>query len=314
MKLIHYKEGQYNAQPDPFILKADDGKFYIYASGFEGVRGFVSDTLTGEYKDLGYVYQVDGKIEYWAPSVIYTEGKYYMYVSFIDAKLDGGDPHREAIHVASSDTPAGPFGDTKFLIDCFAIDTHVVENEEGLFMFYSVNDTEAERVGTYIVVDKMKSPTEMEGKPVAAVRPTIDEEIFMRDRFKPGQHWHTIEGAFYFREGDSHFVMYSGNCYESEYYFLGYASAVSKERDLTKIKFEKKPSADVYAPLIAKNDFEAGTGHNSVIKVDGEYYCIYHGRDIPPDPRIVGDNRTARICKLLVNGDRLSAVRYEDKL
>lgn len=314
MKLIHYKEGQYNAQPDPFILKAENGKFYIYSTGVEGVRAFVSDELCGEYRDLGYVYQVEGKIEFWAPSVIYTHGKYYMYVSFIDAERDGGDAHRQMIHVASSDNPEGPFGDTKPLIEPFSIDSHVVENEEGLFMFYSVNDYEAQRVGTYVVVDKMKSPTEMVGKPTAVVRPTLDEEIFMRDRFKKGEHWHTLEGAFYFREGNTHFVIYSGNCYESEYYYLGYASAVTEERDLTKIRFEKQPSPDVYSPLIAKNEFEAGTGHNSVIKVDGEYYCVYHGRDIVPDARIEGDKRTARICKLEILNNTLRAVRFADKI
>ena len=315
MKLINYKKGQYNAQPDPFILRGENGKYYIYSSGREGVRGYVSDSLLGEYRDLGFVYTVKGKIEYWAPSVIYVDGKYHMYVSFIDEEKDDNDPHKEAIHVATSENPEGPFADTKFLIDCFAIDTHVVRNEAGLFMFYSINDTECERAGTYIVVDKMKSPTEMEGNPVEVVRATIDEEIFMRDRFKKGQHWHTLEGAFYFREGNTHYVMYSGNCYESEYYYLGYATAESDEMDLTKLKFEKKPSPTTYEPLIAKNEFEAGTGHNSVIKDGGEYYCVYHGRDIPPDPRIeIDDKRTARICKLIVSDGKLTAVRYEDKV
>lgn len=315
MKLIDYKKGQYNSQPDPFILRGEDGKFYIYVSGREGVRGYVSDALLGEYRDLGFVYKVEGKIEYWAPSVIFIDGKYYMYVSFIDRELDNDDPHRQTIHVASSKTPDGPFGDTKFLVDCFAIDTHVVKNDAGLFMFYSINDTECERAGTYIVVDKMKSPTEMVGNPTEVIKATIDEEIFMRDRFKKGQHWHTIEGAFYFREGDTHYITYSGNCYQNDYYFLGYATAHGDESDLTKLKFRKQPSPDVYAPLISKNEFEAGTGHNSVIKENGEYYCIYHGRDIPPDPRIeIDDKRTARICKLTVDGDKITAERFKDKV
>ena len=37
------------------------------------------------------------------------------------------------------------------------------------------------------------------------VRPTMDEEIFMRDRFEKGKDWYTVEGAFYFRKGDWHF-------------------------------------------------------------------------------------------------------------
>lgn len=313
MKLIHYLDGQYNAQPDPFILKADDGKFYIYASGTEGVHAYVSDTLTGGYKYLGTVFSVSGKKEYWAPSVIYTHGKYYMYVSFVNESSD--DPHDQTMHVASSDTPFGPFANEKPLIAPFSIDSHVVENEAGLFIFYSVNDYEAERAGTYIVVDKLVDPETAAGNPVPVVKPSMDHEIFMRDRFKKGQHWHTLEGAFYFKEGDYHYVIYSGNCYQNEYYFLGYASVKSDECDLTALKFAKQPDDSTYMPLIAKNEFEAGTGHNSVIKVDGEYYCIYHGRDIPPDPRLDGgDNRTARICKLKVGGGKITAERYEDKV
>lgn len=312
MKLINYKEGQFNSQPDPYIIKAEDGKFYIYVTGVDGVRAFVSDSLLGEYEEIGVVFALPGKKEYWAPSVIYTEGKYYMYVSFMNEDED--DVHLQTMHVASSDTPEGPFADVKRLIEPFAIDAHVVESGGELYIFYSVNDYEAERAGTYVVVDKLVSPTEAEGDPKAVVRPTLDEEIFMKDRFREGQHWHTLEGAFYFREGDWHYLIYSGNCYQNEYYYLGYAAAKSDECDLKKISFTKVPSPDVYAPLISKNSFEAGTGHNSVIKVGGEYYCVYHGRDLVPDERLVGDDRTARICKLEVKEGKLTAIRYEDKV
>ncbi|MBQ3017182.1 MAG: glycoside hydrolase family 43 protein [Clostridia bacterium] len=311
MKLINYKDGQPNSHADPFILEAE-GKFYVYATGADGIRAYVADTLTGDYKYIGLVFKNEGSKEYWAPSVLNYNGKYYMYVSFVDENEE--DVHQQTMHVAVSDSPSGPFVDAKPIIAPFSIDSHVVQNENGLFIFYSVNDYEAARAGTYIVVDKMKSPTEVMGAPVAVVRPTIDEEIFMRDRFRKGQHWHTLEGAFYFSEGDYHYVIYSGNCYQNEYYFLGYAAAKTAERDLTKIKFEKMPDSNTYAPLISKNEFEAGTGHNSVIKYNGEYYCIYHGRDIPPDPRLDGDTRTARICKLKLDGLKITAERYEDKL
>ena len=47
----------------------------------------------------------------------------------------------------------------------------------------------------------MLDPFTPEGNPVLAVEPTLDEDIFRRDRYKKGQHWHTIEGAFYFGIG-----------------------------------------------------------------------------------------------------------------
>ena len=86
------------------------------------------------------------------------------------------------------------------------------------------------------------------------------------------------------------------------------------ETDITKIKFTKYPDENTYAPLIAKNEYEEGTGHNSVLKVDGEYYVIYHGRDVVSDERLKGDKRTARICKLEIDGAQLTAVRKENEL
>ena len=38
MKLIDFNPDFYPAQPDPFILKGEDGKFYIYSTSPDGVR------------------------------------------------------------------------------------------------------------------------------------------------------------------------------------------------------------------------------------------------------------------------------------
>jgi GH43 family beta-xylosidase len=312
MRLIPYKEGQYSSQADPFLIRAEDGAFYMYVTGNDGVHAFRSETLCGEYEDIGTVFSVEHGKSYWAPAVVFAEGKYYMYVSFMPK--DETDCHLQALHAAVSDSPAGPFTDAGRLAAPFSIDAHPVVNRAGMFLFYSVNDYEAERAGTYIVADRLKTPTQLCGEPVDILRPSLDEEIFQRDRFRAGQHWHTLEGACYFREGDFHYIIYSGNCYENEYYYLGYAVAESPEDDLTKLHFEKFPDADTYAPLIAKNSWEEGTGHNSVLKMDGEYYVIYHGRDCRPDERVRGDRRTARICRLEVNGRTLTAHRYEDHL
>ena len=151
MKLIDYKEGQFNSQADPYVLKADNGKYYMYVTGCDGVHAYEATSLCGEYTDIGVVFSLTDKKEYWAPAVTIINGKYYMYVSCMPACSD--DVHQQAMHVALSDTPNGPFVNAKQIIEPFSIDAHVVENEAGLFIFYSVNDYEAERAGTYVVVD-----------------------------------------------------------------------------------------------------------------------------------------------------------------
>ena len=60
-----------------------------------------------------------------------------------------------------------------------------------------------------------------------------------------------------------------------------------------------------------KNDFEEGVGHHSVIKYNGTYYAIYHGRDLTKGD---GERRTARACRLCFKDGVITAERYADKL
>ncbi|MCI5524143.1 MAG: glycoside hydrolase family 43 protein [Spirochaetales bacterium] len=302
-------------QADPFILKSG-GRYYIYVTGHDGIYAYESDSLFKGWTYYGLVMTVPGLSAFWAPSVIELDGKFYMYNSIeIDTDAPDKAGHKGAMHVSVADNPLGPFTNTTQLLHPFSIDSHVVKNEAGLFIFYSTNRYEGERVGTYIVVDKLLDPFHTEGKPSTVVLPTLDEEIFQRDRFKKGEHWHTIEGAFYFKEGDWQYVMYSGNCFEQPSYYIGYARAKTDETDLRKIKFEKYPDENTYAPVIAANDFEEGTGHHSLIKEDGQWYAVYHARDYNDGLGADAfDSRNARICKLNVKDGIISAERYKDHI
>ena len=315
MHLLNIDKENYIGQADPFIFKSK-GRYYIYTTGHDGIYAYSSDSLFDGWKFEGMVL-TDGRHDsWWAPSVIELDGKYYMYNSF---EIEGYTPdkggHRGAMHVSVADNPLGPFKVVKQLLQPFSIDSHVVQNEEGLWIFYSTNRFEGERIGTYIVVDKLLDPFTAEGKPVTVVEPTLDEDIYRRDRYKKGQHWHTIEGAFYFKEGDWQYVMYSGNCFEQPTYYIGYARAKTNETDLRKIKFEKYPDDKTYHPVIAANDFEEGTGHHSMIKENGQWYAVYHARDYEDGLGASAfDARNARICKLNVNDGIITAERDKDRI
>ena len=315
MHLLKIDKEHYLGQADPYILKAN-GRYYIYTTGHDGIYAYQSDSLFDGWEFYGRVMTVKDHEGFWAPSVIELEGTYYMYKSFEfygDTPDKGG--HRQTMFVTTADNPLGPFENPKQLLHPFSIDSHIVKNENGLFLFYSTNRFDGDRIGTYIVVDRMLDPFTPEGKPQTVVVPTLDEDIYMRDRYKKGEHWHTIEGAFYFREGDWHYVMYSGNCFEQPTYYIGYARAKTDETDLTKIKFEKYPDDSTFSPVLAANDFEEGTGHHSMIKENGQWYAIYHARDyndgLGADPF---DARNARICKLNVKDGIITAERYKDRL
>lgn len=313
MQLLETKKENYIGQADPYILESD-GRYYIYTTGEDGIYAYSSDALLTDWKFHGMVFTLPGEKNFWAPSVIELDGKFYMYCSyefFGDTPDQGG--HREAMFVSVADHPLGPFKNAKQILPPFSIDSHIVKNESGLFLFYSTNRFEGERIGTCIVVDKMLDPFTPAGNPVTVVEPTLDEEIFRRDRYAKGQHWHTIEGAFYFKEGDWQYVMYSGNCYLQPTYYIGYARAKTKETDLTKIKFEKYPDANTYAPVIQSNAWEEGTGHHSMIKKDGVWYAVYHARNVKEDG-FEGDRRNARICRLEVRDGVITAHRFEDHI
>lgn len=304
MKLIYPKEGEPASQGDPYIFKTGQ-KYYLYCTGVQGVETYRSNSLLSGWEYVGRTLREAGRKEFWAPCVIEREGVFYMYYSSLPEEEE--DVHEQAIRVATSSSPEGPFVYRKTILPPFSIDPHVVKSGDGYYIFYSVNDYDGTRAGTYIVADKLLDMFTAEGAPRKIVLPTLDEEIFLRDRFQKGQDWHTIEGAFYFRVGNDHYVTYSGNCYQNEKYFLGYAYAHGEEDDVRKLHFEKQPDEHTYAPLLSRNAQEEGTGHNSVIEEDGTLYLVYHARDV--GAKRAGDCRTARICPLIARGRALKAER-----
>ena len=300
MKIIDIKG---LSQADPYVIE-QGGKFYMYCTGVKGVECYVSDNLYDNWQYLGIVFYVDGQKEYWAPSVIECDGAFYMYYSSMPS--DACDVHTQQIRLAQCNRPDGQFEYVCDILPPFSIDPHVVRNDDGLYMFYSINRYEGERVGTYIVCDRMLSFTQMANEPKMVVEPTQDEEIFQKDRFVKGQHWHTIEGAFYFKQDGYHYCMYSGNCYEKPTYHIGYAVCKSNSDELNKLNFVKH-TQKTFCPLISTNAVETSTGHNSLINVDEQYYVVYHGRDITPD--MSKQPRTARICKLFIKDGILTVER-----
>ena len=63
-------------QADPYMIKGEDGRYYMYAT--EG-QIYSSDKLFGDWKYEGIGLHMPGQKVCWAPSVIYLDGKYYMY-------------------------------------------------------------------------------------------------------------------------------------------------------------------------------------------------------------------------------------------
>ena len=298
--------------PDPYVFK-DNDTYYLYASvtfGDEGVPVYSAKDPLGQWHYEGIAAKFEGAKNYWAPSVIAYGGKYYMYLSI---EREGV---QQFMHVAESCSPLGPFVNEKMLYTEFSIDSHVVKTEAGLFLFYAKNkyipDHEGERLGTRIVVDRLIDPYTPANSPIEKVVPDFDEECFPPDCTETLK-WHTIEGPFWFSDGEYQYLSYSGGCYQDDSYHVGYAVAKSKEQDLTRVEFKKVTNNGSFCPLMIKNSFEEGTGHHSIEKYNGEYYAFYHGRDIGQvSDGPFDDIRSARVCKLHVNNGVLVAEMKKD--
>lgn len=290
-------------QPDPFIIFWNQ-TYYIYATHSDGVQLYRSENFT-DWEYLGFCYQSPREKEYWAPCVIYLEGRFYLYYS--STPSGASDPHEQCIKAASSSSPEGPFTLERVLLPPFSIDAHAVDTPCGMYLFYCVNDIEAECPGTIIVVDKLTTPTTLEGRPSVAVRPTLSQEIYEKDRFRDGKDWYTVEGPFYYSMDNYHYLLYSGSSFEQETYFIGYCTARGTPEDLRQLHWTKYPNNHTYHPLLSKNSTVEGTGHNSLIQIDDTLWIVYHAREQIEKSSSENRDRRAMYADILhIDKDKLS--------
>lgn len=299
-----FADGEVPTNPDPFVMRFR-GRYWCYSTGECGVNVSTSPDLV-DWHHLGLALEVTGRRHFWAPCVVYAEGLFWMYFSNRPAGSD--DPHEEVLQVATSTSPEGPFEVSRRLFETFSIDPHVVRDSTtgGYVMFYSTNETtglDADGAGTSIVVDRLVAMDELTGSPRPVVVPTIEQEIFERNRFGDGRDWYTVEGASYFTRQGCAYLTYSGNAYVGENYFIGYAHA-DLDGPADQLRWSKHPSDFEWSPLVRRSQAVEGTGHNSIVRAPNlvDDWIVYHGRDAgtPLDTEL--EQRVMRIDPLFYDG------------
>ena len=130
--------------PDPSVIRAKDGYFYLYATQTKTYWMPVyrsKDLVNWKYERTAFVNaykpNLPGGGTFWAPEIRYINGQYVLYYSW--AKLNGANQSYTA--VAVSDNPLGPFKDSKELLgneefgsNC--IDQFYIEDGGKKYMFY----------------------------------------------------------------------------------------------------------------------------------------------------------------------------------
>lgn len=264
---------------DPYVVRYA-GCYYCYNTAHDGVTLLVSPDLF-HFTYVGYAMQCKGEQEFWAPCVVYCNGTFYMYYS--SRPSEEADVHMQRLKVATSSTPLGPFVYKATLRDSFSIDADVQVSVGGAWtIFYATNDfrgNDPRYSGTCIVEDKLVTPFVLSGKAREVVAPSNRRELFCANRFGDGRDWYTIEAPCSYEHLGKPFLLYSGNAYTSENYFVDFA----QKKDQT---WKKRRGAE--KPLLSANDTIMGTGHNSIIKAPNlsDDWLIYHGMRKLPTPEM----------------------------
>lgn len=282
---------------DPFVLK-HEGVYYAYGTGRGGADGRQVPVLRSSdlvaWKPLGHALAPTGALHYWAPEVAFHEGRFYMYYS--SGSADEGTDQK--LRVAVADDPAGPFVDTgKILVpdQAFSIDAHPYRHLDGQwYLFYCVDflDVEDEhRVGTGIVVDRLRDMTTLAGQPQVVVRPHQDWHIFRKGRSMYGSvyDWHTVEGAAVQVHDGRVYCFYSGGAWERENYGVSYVVA---DHPLGPYR---RPEGGHEALLMRSRPGIVGPGHNSfTTSPDGsQTWIVYHAWDTAQTARRMCIDRLA---------------------
>ncbi|NLM54015.1 MAG: family 43 glycosylhydrolase, partial [Firmicutes bacterium] len=180
---------------DPYVLRYN-GRYYLYPStkdGFPGVRVWVSEDLVN-WSYAGYATEEPVTTTAYAPEVVYSNGKFYMYTS------PAGNGH----YVLTSNSPLGPF---ELQTDNFGmtIDGSVFIDDDGQWYF-----THAGTQG--IIGHAMHDPLN-----VSPAGRTLNAYL---------GHW--TEGSTIFKREGTYYMTYTGNHVFSPGYRINYSFATDE--------------------------------------------------------------------------------------
>lgn len=250
--------------PDPTIIKAKDGYFYVYAT--ENIRNvpiyrspdLVSWTFLGTaFSDTTRPnFEPDGNI--WAPDINIINGKYVMYYSM----SKWGGEWTCGIGCAVSDKPEGPFKDLGMLFRSNeinvknSIDPFYIEDSGKKYLFWG-----SFRGIHYIELSSNGLNVKKGCKPIKVAGTDYE-----------GAYIHKRNGYYYF------FASIGSCCNGIN---STYTTVVGRSKSLFGPYLNKEGRSMMdnnHEILIKKNKFFVGTGHNSEIVKDdnGTDWIMYH--------------------------------------
>lgn len=279
---------------DPWVLKAENGKYYMTVTMGDCIVLWCSDTLTGlgqaESKKI-WIPESPGPYSYhlWAPELHYIEERWYIYYTANDG--GGDDTRRVCVLQLEGDDPMS--GEWKFKgavnTEYAGLDGTVLPHKGELYFFYSGYGHFPD-YGSAIYAARMSNPWTLTGPNVLITAPTEPWE-------KQGG-MAINEGPIFLRRNGMIFLVFSASATWSDEYSLG-MTMIPDSADLLNTRawikhegpvFAKNPESRVYAP-----------GHNSftVSPDESEDWIVYHAYSYSEheQSRSEGTRRSTRIQK-----------------
>jgi len=253
--------------PDPSLIKASDGFFYLYAT--EDIRNTPihrSKDLV-DWKLVGTAFTADTRPSFepkggiWAPDINFINGQYVMYYSM---SVWGGE-WSCGIGLATSDKPEGPFRDRGKLFRSSeinvqnSIDPFYIEDGTKKYLFWGSFH------GIYAIELSDDGLTISPGA----------EKRLVAGTWYEGTYIHKKDGFYYLFAS-------TGTCCEG--IKSTYTTVVGRSDNLFGPYLNKSGesmSDNKHEILIHGNDSFAGTGHNSEIVTDNsnKTWILYHAVD-----------------------------------
>ena len=252
---------------DPCCIKTADG-YYLTGTHFSGrlsqadyMFDLFHSTDLLNWVRLGRMleipdYEGSRDANYWAPEILPYRGKFYLYYT----SDSFGDPERRFVRVAVAEQINGPYLDCNLVLtEQPSIDGHpfYVSEDEG-YLFYTGNEGN-EHMGQ-LLVDKLISPTQPEGKP---------ERVF------PSETVAWEEGAFVVQSNNSFFLFSSqGNWRDASYHVL-----VAKSESILG-PYQRRAKENGDRRVLSSKGEQLGPGHNSIFTGPGaRLFICYHAWD-----------------------------------
>ncbi|NJY62117.1 family 43 glycosylhydrolase [Salinimicrobium sp. CDJ15-81-2] len=263
--------------PDPTVIKAHDGYFYVYATNSE-VNGVIHNMQVRRSKDL-----IDWEVlrdampekptwgsgDFWAPHVMYDQGmdRYLLYYSGESTDTDVG----KCLGIAVANSPEGPFVDLGQPMLCgesfVNIDPMVfVEPDTGEKYFYWGSGHEPIMVQA---LEEDGTNFKAGSQAIAVIQPVHDDSL---DNYE-----NLVEGAWVIKKNGFYYLFYSGDncCGDQAHYAVMVARSKSPNGP-----FEKYKNAEGNSVILKKNEAWIAPGHNSLIQDEqGTYWMAYHAID-----------------------------------